>query len=347
MKKIITIFLLLTLCVPRVTKTIGALSTLENFIASHKETISLGISLTMLTLSGMVAYKTLWKPEVKIKTRVIKPLESDRTFESLNRTIPQEIKDLLDNFKNPLLYTDTTGNKLLPENCLLYGEPGTGKTELVRALAGEGVPVFYKPFVELSNEKVGRTEEYLRELYKAAENHAIKNKLPFCVVALDEIDVYGLSRDHFSGSDGHHYDTLTQLLTLLDGAIKQRYVVTIGITNRLPRQLDPALIRSGRLGNHIKIKAASSSDNVKILEERLKAKGLKRTQSAIDLLEQFKNETPERGLGKRITSMTAADINSFCNRLHLRTIASRSETISSSIMGEVLSQYDKGFKDPE
>ena len=159
----------------------------------------------------------------------------------------ESLEEIIDFLHNPGKYT-AIGAKL-PKGALLVGSPGTGKTLLAKAVAGEaGVPFFSisgSDFVEMF---VGVGASRVRDLFKEAA------KVAPCIIFIDEIDTIGKSRDggKFGGGNDEREQTLNQLLAELDGFDPGKGIIVLGATNR-PEVLDKALLRPGRFDRRITV----------------------------------------------------------------------------------------------
>ena len=156
----------------------------------------------------------------------------------------ESLQEIIDFLHNPGKYTEI-GAKL-PKGALLVGSPGTGKTLIAKAVAGEaGVPFFSisgSDFVEMF---VGMGASRVRDLFKEAA------KVAPCIIFIDEIDAVGRARDsRFGGGNSEHEQTLNQLLSEIDGFDSTKGIVCLGATNR-PEILDKALLRPGRFDRRI------------------------------------------------------------------------------------------------
>jgi len=155
----------------------------------------------------------------------------------------ESLQEIIDFLHNPQKYTEI-GAKL-PKGALLVGSPGTGKTLLAKAVAGEAnVPFFSisgSDFVEMF---VGVGASRVRDLFREAA------KVAPCIVFIDEIDAVGRSRDSRYGGNSEHEQTLNQLLGEIDGFDSSKGVVCLAATNR-PEILDKALLRAGRFDRQI------------------------------------------------------------------------------------------------
>ena len=155
----------------------------------------------------------------------------------------ESLQEIIDFLHNPKKYTDI-GAKL-PKGALLVGSPGTGKTLIAKAVAGEAdVPFFSisgSDFVEMF---VGMGASRVRDLFKEAA------KVAPCIIFIDEIDAVGRARDTRYGGNSEHEQTLNQLLSEIDGFDSTKGIVCLGATNR-PEILDKALLRPGRFDRRI------------------------------------------------------------------------------------------------
>ena len=155
----------------------------------------------------------------------------------------ESLKEIIDFLHNPGKYAEI-GAKL-PKGALLVGSPGTGKTLIAKAVAGEAnVPFFYisgSDFVEMF---VGMGASRVRDLFKEA------SKVAPCIIFIDEIDAVGRSRDSRFGSNSEQEQTLNQLLSEIDGFDSTKGIVCLAATNR-PEILDKALLRPGRFDRRI------------------------------------------------------------------------------------------------
>ena len=171
----------------------------------------------------------------------------------------QEIKDFL---ANPAKY-QSMGAKI-PRGCLLVGPPGTGKTMLAKAVAGEAnVPFFSISGSEFVEMFVGMGASKVRDLFSQA-----KEKAP-CIVFIDEIDTIGKKRDGQVGGNDEREQTLNQLLTEMDGFEGNAGVVILAATNR-PEALDPALSRPGRFDRRVPVELPDLKGREEILKVHAK-----------------------------------------------------------------------------
>ena len=155
----------------------------------------------------------------------------------------ESLQEIIDFLHNPKKYTEI-GAKL-PKGALLVGSPGTGKTLLAKAVAGEaGVPFFSMSGSDFEEMYVGVGASRVRDLFAQAA------KVAPCIIFIDEIDAVGSSRDGRNNEHGGHAQTLNQLLGEIDGFDSSKGIVCLAATNR-PEILDKALLRPGRFDRRI------------------------------------------------------------------------------------------------
>ena len=215
-----------------------------------------------------------------------------------------EVRELVDFLKNPKKYTDLGGK--IPKGALLIGLPGTGKTLLAKAVAGEAnVPFFSisgSDFVEMF---VGVGASRVRDMFKQA-----KEKAP-CIVFIDEIDAVGRARGRNTGFGGNdeRENTLNQLLTEMDGFGTNVGVIILAATNRAD-VLDRALLRAGRFDRQIHVDLPDLIERGQIFEVHLKP------------LKLYKDVEVDF-LAKQTPGFSGADIANVCNEAAL--IAARQD----------------------
>ena len=159
----------------------------------------------------------------------------------------ESLEEIIDFLHNPQKYTAIGAR--LPKGALLVGSPGTGKTLLAKAVAGEAnVPFFSMSGSEFVEMFVGVGASRVRDLFKEAA------KVAPCIIFIDEIDTIGKSRDggRFGGGNDEREQTLNQLLAELDGFDPGKGIIVLGATNR-PEVLDKALLRPGRFDRRITV----------------------------------------------------------------------------------------------
>ena len=228
------------------------------------------------------------KSDVKITFKDVAGLEGAK----------EEVQEIVDFLKNPKKYTVLGGK--IPKGALLVGAPGTGKTLLAKAVAGEAKVPFFSlsgsDFVEMF---VGVGASRVRDLFKQA-----KDKSP-SIIFIDEIDAIGRARgrSNITGSNDERENTLNQLLTEMDGFGTDTNVIVVAATNRAD-VLDKALMRAGRFDRQIFVDLPDLNERREIFKVHLKP--LKKSR-ALDV--EF--------LAKQTPGFSGADIANVCNEAAL------------------------------
>ena len=177
----------------------------------------------------------------------------------------ENLSEVVDYLHNPNKYKEIGAS--MPKGILLVGPPGTGKTMLAKAVAGEAnVPFFSMSGSEFVEMFVGMGASKVRDLFRQA-----KEKAP-CIVFIDEIDAIGKKRDNQLSTNDEREQTLNQLLTEMDGFEGNNGVIILAATNR-PESLDPALTRPGRFDRRVPVELPDLAGREAIL--RVHAKSIK------------------------------------------------------------------------
>ncbi len=201
----------------------------------------------------------------KSKAKLLTERQGRVTFEDVAGIdeAREELEEIVEFLRDPGRFSKLGGQ--IPKGALLVGSPGTGKTLLARAIAGEaGVPFFTisgSDFVEMF---VGVGASRVRDMFEQAKKNAP------CIVFIDEIDAVGRHRGHGLGnSNDEREQTLNQLLVEMDGFEANEGIIIIAATNR-PDVLDPALLRPGRFDRRITVPLPDIEGRVRILEVHMK-----------------------------------------------------------------------------
>ena len=255
-------------------------------------------------------------------------LQSDKnkvTFENVAGLTEEkeELQELIDFLKDPKKFTKMGAR--IPKGVLLVGNPGTGKTLLAKAVAGEANVPFYfisgSDFVELF---VGIGASRVRDMFRQAKQTAP------CLIFIDEIDAVGRQRG--TGLGGGHDEreqTLNQLLTEMDGFGSNEGIIIIAATNR-PDVLDPALLRPGRFDRQITVGLPDKTEREDILKVHAKNK-------------KFDENINLSYIAKRTVGFSGADLENLLNEAALLTVRRNKESIG---MSEIDEAYDRVIMGP-
>jgi len=253
----------------------------------------------------------------KSKARMHKDDDSERvTFEDVAglKEEKEELKEIVDFLKSPRKYIELGAR--IPKGVLLVGPPGTGKTYLSKAVAGEaGVPFFSisgSDFVEMF---VGVGASRVRDLFEQAKKNAP------CIVFIDEIDAVGRKRG--AGLGGGHDEreqTLNQLLVEMDGFGTNEGIIVMAATNR-PDILDPAILRPGRFDRQVYVGVPDVREREQILKIHTRKKPL---AEDVDL----------EVVAKRTPGFTPADLENLVNEAALLTARNNLKEIPMNIIEE-------------
>jgi cell division protease FtsH len=236
----------------------------------------------------------------------------------------EELQEIIEFLKDPAKFQKLGGK--IPKGVLLYGAPGTGKTLLAKAVAGEaGVPFFSSSGSEFVEMFVGVGASRVRDLFDQGRKSAP------CLLFIDEIDAVG--RHRFAGIGGGHDEreqTLNQLLVEMDGFDTKEGVILIAATNR-PDVLDPALLRPGRFDRHVSVPTPDLKGREEILS--VHAKAIKLTPE-VDL----------NVIARRTPGFVGADLANLVNEAAL--LAARKEKTAAD-MSDLEEAIDRVIAGPE
>lgn len=219
----------------------------------------------------------------------------------------QELMEIVDFLKDGKKFRDVGAR--VPRGILLSGEPGTGKTLLARAIAGEAnVPFFAASGSDFSGIIVGLGVAKIKEIFDMAKRNAP------CILFIDEIDAIGQRRSTHSYNDQDREQTLNQLLIEMDGFANDTGIIVIGATNRAD-MLDPALLRPGRFDRQVYIELPDLSGRREILD--LYAKKVK-----------VSDDVNLQDLARGTTGFSGADLENLLNEAALHAVRNGRKEIS-------------------
>ena len=235
----------------------------------------------------------------------------------------ENLAEIVDYLHNPKKYSDIGAS--MPKGVLLVGPPGTGKTMLAKAVAGEaGVPFFSMSGSEFVEMFVGMGASKVRDLFAQA-----KEKAP-CIVFIDEIDAIGKKRDGQFGGNDEREQTLNQLLTEMDGFDGNNGVIILAATNR-PESLDPALTRPGRFDRRVPVELPDLAGREAIL--KVHAKKIK-TAPNVDF----------HAIARMASGTSGAELANIINEAALRAVRSGRSVVEQADLEESIEVVIAGYQ---
>ena len=235
----------------------------------------------------------------------------------------ESLSEIVDYLHNPKKYSDVGAS--MPKGVLLVGPPGTGKTMLAKAVAGEAnVPFFSMSGSEFVEMFVGMGASKVRDLFSQA-----KEKAP-CIVFIDEIDAIGKKRDGQFSSNDEREQTLNQLLTEMDGFQENIGVIILAATNR-PETLDPALTRPGRFDRRIPVELPDLAGREAIL--KVHAKKIKTA-----------DDVNFHTIARMASGASGAELANIINEAALRAVRNNRTVVNESDLEESIETVIAGYQ---
>ena len=235
----------------------------------------------------------------------------------------ESLSEIVDYLHNPKKYSDVGAS--MPKGVLLVGPPGTGKTMLAKAVAGEAnVPFFSMSGSEFVEMFVGMGASKVRDLFSQA-----KEKAP-CIVFIDEIDAIGKKRDGQLSSNDEREQTLNQLLTEMDGFQENIGVIILAATNR-PETLDPALTRPGRFDRRVPVELPDLAGREAIL--KVHAKKIKTA-----------DDVNFHTIARMASGASGAELANIINEAALRAVRNNRTVVNESDLEESIETVIAGYQ---
>ena len=238
-----------------------------------------------------------------------------------NEAAKQDLAEVVDFLKNPKKY-EKLGAKI-PRGVLLAGDPGTGKTLMARAVAGEAnVPFFSISGSEFAEMFVGVGASRVRDLFSKAKKNSPS------IIFIDEIDAVAHKRDARGGAGREDEQTLNQILVEMDGFDNESGVIVIAATNRVD-MLDKALLRPGRFDRHVDVTLPERKDRLEILKVHFKNKP---TDKSVDL----------EALAAKTAGSSGADLANIANEAAITAAREGHKEITSADVTEAFERVAIG-----
>lgn len=261
----------------------------------------------------------------KARAQLYGPDKKKVTFKDVagNEAAKQDLTEIVDFLKNPKKY-EKLGAKI-PRGVLLAGDPGTGKTLMARAVAGEAdVPFFSISGSEFAEMFVGVGASRVRDLFSKAKKNAPS------IIFIDEIDAVAHKRDARGGAGREDEQTLNQILVEMDGFDNDSGVIVMAATNRVD-MLDKALLRPGRFDRHVNVTLPERNDRVEILKVHFKGKPV---TEDVDL----------EALAKKTAGSSGADLANIANEAAITAAREGHKAISNA---DIVSAFERVAIGPE
>ena len=296
--------------------------------------IILDVALTVLPIIALVIFFSWMMRQAtaansqsmsfgKSRARLYGPDKKKVTFKDVagNESAKQDLTEIVDFLKSPKKY-EKLGAKI-PRGVLLAGDPGTGKTLMARAVAGEAdVPFFSISGSEFAEMFVGVGASRVRDLFSKAKKNAPS------IIFIDEIDAVAHKRDARGGAGREDEQTLNQILVEMDGFDNDSGVIVMAATNRVD-MLDKALLRPGRFDRHVNVTLPERKDRLEILKVHFKGKPV---EENVDL----------ESLAKKTAGSSGADLANIANEAAITAAREGHKAISNKDVTEAFERVAIG-----
>ncbi len=311
------------------------IKTLQNDFYEPNINFSFGdlISILFLVAGGFMVFmliKNMQDSNGKImdfgqsKAKLLLGKKTEITFKDVAgiEEVKEELEEIVDFLKHPKKYTEAGAR--VPKGVLLVGAPGTGKTLLAKAVAGEaGVPFFHTSGSEFEEMLVGAGASRVRDLFNKAR------KVAPCIIFIDEIDAVAKKRGRALYS-GAGEQTLNQILVEMDGLEGRENVIVLAATNR-PDVLDPAILRPGRFDRTVTVQMPDYEERESILKVHAKNK-------------KFKKGVDLTTVAKRTIGYSGADLENLLNEAAIMAAKRGDKEISQGDLSEAFLKVKLGRK---
>lgn len=296
--------------------------------------IILNVSLTVLPIIALVIFFSWMMRQAnaannqslsfgKSRAKLYGPDKKKVTFKDVagNEAAKQDLTEIVDFLRSPKKY-EKLGAKI-PRGVLLAGDPGTGKTLMARAVAGEAdVPFFSISGSEFAEMFVGVGASRVRDLFSKAKKNAPS------IIFIDEIDAVAHKRDARGGAGREDEQTLNQILVEMDGFDNDSGVIVMAATNRVD-MLDKALLRPGRFDRHINVTLPERKDRLEILKVHFKGKPI---EADVNL----------EALAKKTAGSSGADLANIANEAAIGAARAGHKAISNADVTEAFERVAIG-----
>lgn len=308
-------------------------------VVEYKEDVNvwgvvLDVALTVLPIVAVVIFLSWMVKQAnaannqsmsfgKSRAQLYGPDKKKVTFNDVagNEAAKQDLTEIVDFLKNPKKY-EKLGAKI-PRGVLLAGDPGTGKTLMARAVAGEAdVPFFSISGSEFAEMFVGVGASRVRDLFSKAKKNAPS------IIFIDEIDAVAHKRDARGGAGREDEQTLNQILVEMDGFDNDSGVIVMAATNRVD-MLDRALLRPGRFDRHVNVTLPERRDRLEILKVHFKGKPV---EADVNL----------EALAKKTAGSSGADLANIANEAAITAAREGHKAISNADVTEAFERVAIG-----